>query len=173
MPSAGVGAAVVLDPEQPGPGILTERDILDSLGAGQDPDTERVADHLTAELVFAAPDWSLEEAAAAMVRGGFRHLIVIERRRDRRHPLRARHRPLLDRRRRDLRRPGAPLGGVGRTALTAGETARQCRLRALRGGSSTMSRRVSRIQRTIAHERDQRADDDEPDRTWSRRRAPA
>jgi CBS domain-containing protein len=73
-----VGAAVVLDPEAPGLGILTERDILLSLGEGQDPDAERVADHLTSELVFAAPDWSLEQGAAAMVRGGFRHLIVID-----------------------------------------------------------------------------------------------
>ena len=44
----------------------------------QDPDTEKVADHLTSELVFAGPEWSLEQAAVAMVRGGFRHLIVIE-----------------------------------------------------------------------------------------------
>jgi CBS domain-containing protein len=73
-----VGAAVVLDPEMPGVGILTERDILHSIGDGQDPDTERVADHLTADLVFASPDWSLEQGAAAMVRGGFRHLIVID-----------------------------------------------------------------------------------------------
>jgi CBS domain-containing protein len=73
-----VGAAVVLDPETPGLGILTERDILQSVGEGQDPDTEMVADHLTSEVVFAAPDWSLEQGAAAMVRGGFRHLIVID-----------------------------------------------------------------------------------------------
>jgi CBS domain-containing protein len=73
-----VGAAVVLDPEAQGPGIITERDVLDAIGAGQDPDTERVADHLTANVVFAAPDWSLEEAAVAMVRGGFRHLIVTD-----------------------------------------------------------------------------------------------
>jgi CBS domain-containing protein len=49
---------------------------MDSLGSGQDPDSERVADHLTSDIVFAAPDWSLEEAAVAMVRGGFRHLVV-------------------------------------------------------------------------------------------------
>lgn len=73
-----VGAAVVMDPDAPGPGIITERDILDSLGSGQDPDRERVADHLTSEMVFASPEWSLEEAAAAMVRGGFRHLVVVE-----------------------------------------------------------------------------------------------
>lgn len=78
MAQRSVGAAVVLDPDAPGLGILTERDILHSIGEGQDPDTERVADHLTSDLVFAAPDWSLEQGAAAMVRGGFRHLIVID-----------------------------------------------------------------------------------------------
>jgi CBS domain-containing protein len=73
-----VGAAVVLDPDLPGPGIITERDLLESIGRGQDPDAERVADHLTSDIVFAAPDWSLEEAAVAMVRGGFRHLVVTD-----------------------------------------------------------------------------------------------
>jgi CBS domain-containing protein len=73
-----VGAAVVLDPDGQGPGIITERDLLDSVGAGQDPEAERVRDHLTADIVFAAPDWSLEEAAVAMVRGGFRHLVVTD-----------------------------------------------------------------------------------------------
>jgi CBS domain-containing protein len=73
-----VGAAVVIDPEEPGPGIITERDLLDSVGNGQSPDTERVHDHLSGNLVFAAPDWSLERAAAEMVRGGFRHLVVID-----------------------------------------------------------------------------------------------
>ncbi len=73
-----VGAAVVLDPDAPGPGVLTERDLLRSVAAGQDPDAERVAAHLTGNLTFASPEWSLEEAAAAMVRGGFRHLVVVE-----------------------------------------------------------------------------------------------
>jgi CBS domain-containing protein len=78
MSERKVGAAVVMDPEAPGPGILTERDVLESIGAGQDPDIELVADHLTASAVAAAPTWSLEEAAVAMVRGGFRHLVVID-----------------------------------------------------------------------------------------------
>jgi CBS domain-containing protein len=78
MAQRKVGAAVVNDPEQPGPGILTERDILESVGAGQNPDEEHVADHLSANLTFAAPDWSLERAAEAMVKGGFRHLVVVE-----------------------------------------------------------------------------------------------
>ena len=79
MTERGVGAAVVIDPDQPGPGIITERDLMEAIGKGQDPDKELVADHLTAHLVFATPDWSLEEAAACMVQRGFRHLIVTER----------------------------------------------------------------------------------------------
>ena len=78
MTERGVGAAVVMDPDANGPGIITERDLLVSIGAGQDPDHEVVADHLTHDVVYAAPEWSLEEAAAAMVRGGFRHLIVLD-----------------------------------------------------------------------------------------------
>jgi CBS domain-containing protein len=78
MAERRVGAAVVMDPDSPGPGIITERDLLEALGSGQDADAERVAEHLTSDIVFAAPDWSLEEAAVAMVRGGFRHLVVTE-----------------------------------------------------------------------------------------------
>jgi CBS domain-containing protein len=78
MAKRRVGAAVVIDPESEGPGILTERDILLSVADGQDVEQEMVADHLTADLVFASPSWSLEQAAAAMVRGGFRHLVVVD-----------------------------------------------------------------------------------------------
>ena len=78
MTDRHVGAAIVIDPEQPGPGIFTERDMLKALGAGQDPDTERVADHLSPNLTFASPAWSLEQAAEAMIRGGFRHLVVVD-----------------------------------------------------------------------------------------------
>ena len=78
MAKRKVGAAVVLDPEGEGPGIVTERDILMSIAAGEDPDGELVGTHLTTNPMFASPEWSLEQAAAAMVRGGFRHLVVVE-----------------------------------------------------------------------------------------------
>src|ERR671924_369162 len=78
MAERKVGAAVVIDPDQPGPGIITERDVLQSVGSGQDPYKELVRDHLSPELTFAAPDWSLERAAEAMVAGGFRHLVVVD-----------------------------------------------------------------------------------------------
>lgn len=78
MAARRVGAAVVLDPDAGGTGILTERDILTSLGRGQNPDTERVHSHTTNDVVFAAPTWTLAEAAQAMTHGGFRHLVVLD-----------------------------------------------------------------------------------------------
>ncbi|MBM7087250.1 CBS domain-containing protein [Streptomyces sp. NPDC012461] len=79
MSARRVGAAVVLDPDGTGIGILTERDILNSVGLGEDPDSERAHAHTTTDVVFAAPTWTLDDAAHAMSRGGFRHLIVLER----------------------------------------------------------------------------------------------
>ena len=78
MTERGVGAAVVIDEEEPGPRIVSERDILNSLGAGQDPDDEKVADHMSDTVVCAAPDWSLERAAVEMARRHIRHLVVVE-----------------------------------------------------------------------------------------------
>jgi CBS domain-containing protein len=73
-----VGAAVVVDHDRSGIGILTERDILNSIGANQDPDAELVANHRTSDVVFASPDWTLDHAAQTMVSGGFRHLVVVD-----------------------------------------------------------------------------------------------
>ncbi|MGX2994643.1 CBS domain-containing protein [Streptomyces sp. JNUCC 64] len=77
MSARRVGAAVVLDPDTSGLGILTERDILTSLGLGQDPDRETAGTHTTTDVVFASPAWTLQDAAEAMTRGGFRHLVVL------------------------------------------------------------------------------------------------
>jgi len=78
MAARRVGSAIVLDPEGAGVGILTERDLLYAIGAGKDPDVEVANGHITWEVVYARPDWSLEEAAMAMARGGFRHLVVLD-----------------------------------------------------------------------------------------------
>jgi CBS domain-containing protein len=78
MASRRVGSALVIEPDGEGPGIMTERDILNAIGAGLDPDVEQCASHITWDVVYARPDWSLEEAALAMARGGFRHLVVLE-----------------------------------------------------------------------------------------------
>ncbi|MEU8822676.1 CBS domain-containing protein [Streptomyces sp. NPDC048636] len=78
MSARRIGSAVVLDPDTSGLGILTERDILNSLGEGQDPDLETAHSHTTADVVFAAPGWTLDQAARTMTHGGFRHLIVLD-----------------------------------------------------------------------------------------------
>ena len=78
MSARGVGSAVVVDPDSSGVGIMTERDVLKALGAGLDPDVERTAAHITWDVVYAGPDWTLEAAAEAMARGGFRHLVVLD-----------------------------------------------------------------------------------------------
>jgi CBS domain-containing protein len=78
MTEKGVGAAVVIDEEYPGPRMISERDILNSLGRGQDPDAERVADHMSATLIAASPQWSLERAAMEMSQRHIRHLVVVD-----------------------------------------------------------------------------------------------
>src|ERR671935_700168 len=79
MTEKGVGAAVVIDEETPGPRVISERDILNSLGRGEDPDGERVGDHMSDTVISAAPGWSLERAAMEMSKRHIRHLVVVER----------------------------------------------------------------------------------------------
>jgi CBS domain-containing protein len=78
MTEKGVGAAIVIDEQAPGPGIITERDILNSLGSGEDPDAERVAEHMPDTVICASPDWSLERAAAEMSKRKIRHLVIVK-----------------------------------------------------------------------------------------------
>ena len=78
MSARRTGSAIVVDPDGEGVGIITERDILKAIGSGLDPDVERTAGHITWDVVYAGPSWTLEDAAAAMVRGSFRHLVVVE-----------------------------------------------------------------------------------------------
>lgn len=78
MAARRIGSAVVIDPESEGIGIITERDLLNAIGAGLDPDAERTATHITWDVVYAGPDWTLQDAALAMARGGFRHLVVMD-----------------------------------------------------------------------------------------------
>jgi CBS domain-containing protein len=78
MAERNAGAVVVIDPEQPGPGIVTERDISRAVGAGKDPKREMVSDHVSTSAAYAEPDWPLAKVAKAMSSGGFRHLVVIE-----------------------------------------------------------------------------------------------
>jgi signal-transduction protein with cAMP-binding, CBS, and nucleotidyltransferase domain len=78
MTEKGVGAAVVVDEEGQGPRVVSERDVMNSIGRGEDPDAERVADHMSDTVISASPDWSLERAAVEMSRRHVRHLVVVE-----------------------------------------------------------------------------------------------
>ncbi len=78
MTEKGTGAALVFDDMSPAPRIITERDVLKVVGSGKDPDGERVGDHMSDSVISVAPDWSLERAAAEMVRRGIRHLAVVD-----------------------------------------------------------------------------------------------
>lgn len=78
MAERNVGAAVVISDELPGPGIVTERDVLRAVARGLDPDRTTVADVMTFEARTATTSWDLDTAAAEMVRGGFRHLLVVD-----------------------------------------------------------------------------------------------
>ena len=60
------------------PGETHEKPFGGSVVTGQDLDVEMAADHLTPDAVSGEPDWELDKAAAAMVAGGFRHLVICE-----------------------------------------------------------------------------------------------
>ncbi len=78
MSERNAGAALLFDVSTgTSPGIITERDMLDSMAAGQDPDNRRVADNATSDVVIISPEASVEQAAQEMLRGDFRHLLVV------------------------------------------------------------------------------------------------
>ena len=78
MTEKGTGAALVFDDESPAPRIITERDVLNAVGNGVDPDAAKVAEHMSDSVISAPPDWSLERAAEEMVKLGIRHLVVVD-----------------------------------------------------------------------------------------------
>lgn len=78
MTERGVGAAIVIDPDEHGPAIVTERDVLRAYAEDRITGDDPVAQHATERVVLASPEWSLERAADEMVRGGFRHLLVVD-----------------------------------------------------------------------------------------------
>jgi len=78
MSERNAGAALVVGSNTGmQPGIITERDVLNSVAAGQDPDGQRVADNSTADVVTVSVDASLEQAVEKMTKGDFRHLLVV------------------------------------------------------------------------------------------------
>jgi acetoin utilization protein AcuB len=77
MREHGIGSVVV---EQDGQvaGILTERDVMHAAAQLGDVGQARVADHMTAPVVTASPNWDVSVAAAEMHERRIRHLVVLD-----------------------------------------------------------------------------------------------
>lgn len=73
-----VGAAIVVDADLAGPGILTERDVMRAVADGVDCAGALVSEYMTYDARTASVAWDLDTAATEMCRGGFRHLIVVD-----------------------------------------------------------------------------------------------
>lgn len=79
MTKHNIGAAVVIDPDAPGPGIITERDVVRRLATDGPAVLDRpVADLMTTELVTCGPHDTLDDIAALMTERRIRHLPVLD-----------------------------------------------------------------------------------------------
>lgn len=72
------GRALVVDTGDDSPSIFTEVDIVKVIAAGDSVEGKTVGDHHTRVAIAATPDWTLDRAMETMMRGQFRHLIVVE-----------------------------------------------------------------------------------------------
>ncbi len=59
-------------------GILTETDIVRAVSERSDPRTTKLSEYMSLEPVTAGPEEDSMDVALRMVRGGFRHLPVVE-----------------------------------------------------------------------------------------------
>lgn len=58
-------------------GIVTERDVLKTVGRGKDPKNVSLEEAMTRDVVTTSPDTSLRDAAEIMFQKWFRHLPVV------------------------------------------------------------------------------------------------
>lgn len=72
------GRALIVDTPLESPAIFTEFDIIKVVGAGESLEGKTVGDHHTRAAIAATPDWTLDHAIDTMLRGQFRHLVVVE-----------------------------------------------------------------------------------------------
>lgn len=72
------GGALVVEAGDETPSIISEFDIVKAVDDHGSLDGLTVADRRTQIAVAGEPDWTLGHALDTMLRGGFRHLIVIE-----------------------------------------------------------------------------------------------
>jgi CBS domain-containing protein len=75
MAERGVGAVVVMEGDAIA-AILTERDVMKAVAAGQDGSAP-VAEWMTRHPETVEPEDTTDHAASLMIHGGFRHLPVV------------------------------------------------------------------------------------------------
>ena len=78
MLDRGITALAVIDVDSRDPGIITERDLGRAMASEADPRKRPVRDFLTADVIAATCDWTLERAAKTMTTGHIRHLMVVD-----------------------------------------------------------------------------------------------
>ena len=78
MADHNVGAAVIIDPEQPGPGIITERDLVRAIADGLNPKQAKAGVIMTAEPATVREEEDVSVVALRMMRLGVRHLPVVD-----------------------------------------------------------------------------------------------
>ena len=79
MNDRGVGGVVVVDEANALLGIFTERDILRRVvAAGLPPESTRISDVFTRDIVTCTPDMSVEEIGSIMTTRRVRHLPVVD-----------------------------------------------------------------------------------------------
>ncbi|MGB0872966.1 MAG: cyclic nucleotide-binding/CBS domain-containing protein [Solirubrobacterales bacterium] len=72
------GRALVVETGDDSPSIFTEFDIVKVIADGGTVEDLTVGDHHTRIAIAATPDWTLDRAMETMMRGQFRHLVVVE-----------------------------------------------------------------------------------------------
>lgn len=77
MQEMGVGSLAVFD-DYVFSGIFTERDVLQVVASGGDPEDETVAGWMTLYPDSFSPDMQVKEAADWMLAAGYRHLPVVD-----------------------------------------------------------------------------------------------
>jgi CBS domain-containing protein len=70
-----IGAVVVENPGGTG-GLVSERDLVGAVAAGDDLDDHQVADLMSTDLVTARPDDSIRTVATLMDDAGVRHILI-------------------------------------------------------------------------------------------------
>jgi CBS domain-containing protein len=73
-----ISSVIVMDDERVA-GIVTERDLVNVVAEGLDPQQQAVGDRLTRELATVEPRTDISDAASLMAERGIRHLPVLDR----------------------------------------------------------------------------------------------